>query len=139
MLATAVGRGVAAIVNVTAGLWTDLFNSDSSPATAEIRIDNDGDLYYSDATGAYGAAEGTWLTQGSTSNVWVERTIVSGTLDTDTIGAGRVSMTTNRFMGVVRSTVGTKTATVSVEFFDAAAGGNSLGATANFDISADVF
>jgi hypothetical protein len=68
--------------------------------------------------------------------VWVERTVNSGTLDTDTIGASRVVCSTDRIVGITRSSAGTDTANVTLEFFDAASGGNSLD-TATIALSAE--
>lgn len=103
--------------------------SNSSPCIANVKIDNDGSVYRSNAAGAYGAASQVWLDAGQNSDVWVERTIDAGSLDTDTIGASRVAMTSDRTVGVQDSNGSfaiKATATVTVSFYDAASGGNLL-------------
>ncbi len=72
-----------------------------------------------------GVTRGTWLDSGLNSEVWVERTINSGTLDNDS-GAGRLVMSTSRQFGVNRQTEGTGSANLTIDFWDAASGGNNL-------------
>lgn len=79
------------------------------------RIDNTGGATYT----------GVWLTSGASNEVWVQRTINSGTLSTDEIGAGRVSCSTDRMVRI--QTINYKTTTVTLYFYDAASGGNLLG------------
>jgi len=102
---------------------------------ANIKLGSDGDVYESSPSGAYGASSDTWLDSGLNSQVWVERTISTGTLSTDGIGAGRVAMTSDRIIGVSRSTTGSKQATGNFRFYDAASGGTLL-ETATWDITA---
>jgi hypothetical protein len=71
--------------------------------------------------------DGVWLVTGLNSEVWVERTLDSGTLTTDHIGSGRLSLVASPISDVRRSTNGFKTCTLTYEFFDAASMGNSLG------------
>jgi len=103
---------------------------------ANFRVDNDGLEYESDNQGNYSASSGQWLDRGLNSEVWVERTVNSGTLDTDTIGGSRVVCSTDRIVGITRGSAGTDTANVTLEFFDAASGGNSLD-TATIALSAE--
>ena len=91
-----------------------------------VKCDADGDWYESNNTGGFSTSEGSWLTSGTTSEVWIERTLVVGTLTTDP-GSGRLATTTDRIYGVSATAVGSKTCTVTFEFWDAASGGNSLG------------
>lgn len=115
-----------------------LTNSRSSGVCkADVKLGSDGDVYESDNTGAFGASTDTWLDAGSNTQVWVERTISTGTLSTDGIGAGRVAMTSDRTIGVTRSTSGSKQATGNFRFYDAASGGTLLH-TATWDITATI-
>ena len=92
-----------------------------------MRFDADGGYYESAANGVFpGTATGTWLTSGLSSQVWIERTITSGTLEQDGIGAGRVQLNTSRVIGVNRSVIGFKTAGATVDFYNAASGGTLL-------------
>ena len=121
------GAGVSGPA-VDTSVITDLenFRVFSSPCYARVKCDNDGDWYESNNAGSYSAAEGTWLTSGLNSEVWIERTIDSGTLTTDA-GSGRLACSVDRVFDVQRSTFGAKTCTLTFEFWDAASGGNSLG------------
>jgi hypothetical protein len=99
----------------------------SGLCVAYVKIDADGDFYKSDNTGAYGAATGNWLDSGGSDEVWVARTIDSGTLSTDGIGTGRVQCNTDRALGTTKSTPdGSKACTFTLNFYDAASGGNLL-------------
>lgn len=93
---------------------------------ARLKLDNDGGVYLSNSFGTYGTSLGDWLVSGLNSEVWVQRSISSGTLDTDSIGAGRVVLSTDRVVGVETSS-GTKACTLTLQFYDAASGGNLLG------------
>lgn len=73
------------------------------------------------------AARGTWLDGGSSSDVWVERTIDFGTaLNNGDPGSGRIALTTNPTYGNLRSANGSKSTTVTFDFYDAVSGGNLL-------------
>ena len=124
---------------VTLAVSPNLFDVDNSdaatPVIAGIRYDADGDYYISDAGGTYGSG-GTWLTVGLNSEVWVERTVSAGTLDTDP-GAGRLVLSTSRTYQESNSSVGTESSTITWDFYDAAAGGNLL-ATTTHDLIATV-
>jgi hypothetical protein len=95
-------------------------------ATSNVKCDSDGDWYESSNTGGYSTSEGEWLKSGVNSDVWVQRTINLGTLTTDP-GAGRWICSTDREYGVERATQGSKSCTLTFEFFNAASGGRSLG------------
>lgn len=96
---------------------------------AGIRYDSDGDEYESPITGAIGinVNRGTWLTSGLTSEVWMQRTINSGSLYVDA-GSGRLAMTTSRTFQVrdTSTTGGPVTCNLTIDFYDAASGGNLL-------------
>lgn len=79
---------------------------------------------------------GKWLNSGSSSAVWVERTVNSGSLNWQDPGTGRLQMNTTREYGVSRTAVGTGTANVTFDAYDAASGGNQLDSV-TLDISAE--
>lgn len=96
-----------------------------STCYARVKVDNDGDLYESNNAGTTYASYETWLDAGLNSEVWVQRTIISGSLNLDA-GSGRLACTADRLFGVQRSTTGTATCTIDLKFYDAASGGNLL-------------
>ena len=71
-------------------------------------------------------ARGTWLDGGSSSDVWVQRVITSGTLNHADPGSGRLNLGISRQFGVTRSVQGTSTVDLDFNFYDAASGGNLL-------------
>ena len=93
---------------------------------SEVRINSDGDYYRSNYARAYASSTGPWLTAGTVSQVWVQRTINTGSLTYDDIGTGRVACTTSRDLGVVRVSFGVTSCTFTLYFYDAASGGNLL-------------
>jgi len=92
---------------------------------ANVRVHSDGDLYASTNTGGYGASYETWLDAGLNSEVWVQRTIISGTLTTDS-GSSRLACTGIRTFGVTRTTAGVKTCVIDLKWYDAPSGGSLL-------------
>ena len=103
--------------------------------TCAVKIDIDGDFYASDNVGGYSAASETWLERGLNSQVWVERTIDTGSLATDDIGAGRAACTSDLEIAVIRTTSGEDRATGNFRFYNAPTGGTLLETTA-WDIKA---
>ena len=85
-----------------------------------------GQEYSCTDAGSYTVSRGNWLDVGDNADVWVERTIVTGTLTIDGIGGGRNRMTSSRKLEVQRPTNGTSTCTVTVKMYDAQSGGNLL-------------
>lgn len=94
-------------------------------AYAYFGVFADGDLYSSKTGTTPNVSYETWLDGGSNTQVWVERTINSGTLDTDW-GASRVACTSDRVLGVSASGGATQACNVTVDFYDAASGGTLL-------------
>lgn len=124
-------RGLTGPTPVISMLDVSLFNSrfDGSLCEAIVRIHTNGSVYESDASGTFGAATDTWLDSGSSSDVWVERTIVNGGLNgvsPDGIGAGRVAMTSSRDIGVFADFPDITEAEVTIRFYNAASGGTLL-------------
>ncbi len=78
---------------------------------------------------------GLWLDVGESGNVWVERTINSGSLTNEDPGAGRHNLGTTRTFSQYRVGLGTDTANVTFDFWSAASGGVLLD-TVTFNISA---
>jgi len=113
-----------------------LNNRSGAVCTAYIKLDSDGSIYESDNIGAYGAATEVWLEEGGASEVWVERTITAGSLTQDDIGASRVSCGTDLVFGNLRTTAGTSTGTVTLNFYDAASGGSLLYTRTSLEASA---
>jgi hypothetical protein len=114
--------------------------SKTNTCTVKVKIASDGDYYESNNAGSYvaGAAQ-TWLDSGTSSQVWVERTMVSGsdTLTYDDIGGSRVSCSSDLELGYQNSAADDSTisGTVTLDFYDAASGGTLLD-TANITIAA---
>lgn len=113
-----------------------------APCYAGIRIDNDNNIYASNNVGTYSVHDSGYVQNGTTSEVWVERTINSsagGGLTTDGIGASRVNCGTDRLLEIIDSSDdgSSRDANVTVRFYDAASGGTLLD-TATYILSADL-
>ena len=94
-------------------------------AFAYLGVFSDGDLYSSTTGSTPNVSYETWLDSGLNSQVWVERVIDSGSLTTDW-GAGRKACTANRTLGISKASAGVKETSVTINFYDAAAGGTLL-------------
>ena len=86
-------------------------------------------------TGSQTAA-GVWLDSGSSSDVWVERIVTSGSWNSIDPGAGRHQLSINRNFQIVQPIVGTVSVTGYFKFWDAASGGNLLQQTGSATYSA---
>ena len=95
---------------------------------AYVRIGTDGNVYESDADGNFGASSQTWLTSGSSSDVWVEFTLNSGdALTRDTTSGARTNLGSDQEFGYRKQiTTGLLTGSVTVDFYNAASGGSLL-------------
>jgi hypothetical protein len=101
-----------------------------------MKIDTDNTIYANDVAGSWGAHNTTYVTGGDPSDVYVERTINSGALTTDGIGASRVQISTDRILQCVSVIDGIAVdANVTVDYYDAPAGGNLLD-SAVYDLNA---
>ena len=126
-------EGIHVLVSVTT---TSVSNLETSGTVyANYKIDSDGSIYKSTSNGGYGSAFETWLDNGNPDDVWVERSLISGTLSTDDIGGSRVQCNSDIEIGVTRSIVGEKAATAQLDFYDSETGGNLLD-TATISLSA---
>ena len=145
-------RAIQTIEVKSGGIWREVFSTglqvslsntsvsnvrvSTSPCFAGVRYHSNGNEHASSNSGTWSVSRGLWLDSGLNSEVWLERTINSGTLTTDGIGSGRVVMSTTRIIDVQRSVTGIKTCNVTVRAYDAASGGNLL-STATFDLTAE--
>lgn len=82
-------------------------------------------------------SRGNWLDEGDADDVWVQVTVNSGSLNSGNPGSGRLQLTVDRQYGVIRTSVGSHNANVSVTMWDAASGGNILDGPTTFDITAE--
>ena len=120
--------------------WVDLYTSLSvivAATKAILRLDFDTNCYAGVTVATDGgldsgdSSNGTytfyeqWLDAGSNSDVWVERTIISGSLWADA-GSGRLVCSTARNFAVRRTALGTEVCVIDLKFYDAASGGNLL-------------
>jgi hypothetical protein len=139
-------------INV-AGVWKDVWPTGPtvSPSTSTpvynyrssgtchsgVSFNSNGTEYKQSNLGSWtGTSRGVWLDSGLNSEVWVQRTIVSGSLTVDA-GSGRLQLSTTRNFGVQQPTSGTNSCTVRFKFYDAASGGSEIGDTGNIVISAE--
>ena len=125
-------------VSITVANITNAFNSGGfGTIYAGIRIAADGNVYEATSGGAFTSNQGAWLSAGAASDVWVQVSVTSGSLNWVNAGSGRLQCNVNRDYGVNRSTSGTQSATVSFNFYDAASGGNLLATKSLVSISAE--
>ena len=94
---------------------------------ARVKVDSDGELYASFYNGSYPTSGyEVWLDQGGNDEVWVQRVIISGTLNLDA-GSSRLICTADRQFGIQNSIQdSTKQTVIDLNFYDAASGGNLL-------------
>jgi hypothetical protein len=78
--------------------------------------------------GTYSISRGLWLDYGDSANVWFERTINSGSLNSNDPGSGRLQMNTARYVEVVDTSIagGPVTCNLTITMWDASSGGNKL-------------
>jgi len=79
-----------------------------------IRLGSDGVLSTIQGNGGFSAISGEWLVTGSASGFFVQRTIVSGTLEVDP-GTGFLQLNADRTYDNQKSSAGTKTTEVFFE------------------------
>lgn len=102
-----------------------------NPTYAGVQYNATGVEWENAASGAntYNVSRGSWLDSGASSEVWLERTINSGSLNASDPGTGRHQLSSTRTLAVSDSSIGggAVTCNVTVRFYDAATGGNLLG------------
>jgi hypothetical protein len=127
-------RAVQTVEVKVGGTWQTVFNAlsvivaatksisdiEDDPLNAEalVKVDSDGGLYA--GTPSYSFYE-TWLDAGSNTQVWVQRTIISGSLNTDA-GSGVLACTSDRAFGVLQSVVGSTTCVIDLKFYSDSGG-----------------
>ena len=122
-------------VSVTSTLVSRQKATVAAYANIEFNADGTENVNALAGTDTFSLNVGTWLTSGNASDVWVERTVNSGTLDAHDPGTGRKNLGTTQQYGIVDTTLnnGADTAGVTFNFYDAASGGNLLeSATVSF-------
>ncbi len=73
------------------------------------------------------SSRGIWLDSGLNSEVWVQRTINSGSFNYTDAGSGRLVLSTSRDFGVSKGGPGgSQICNVTFKFWDAPSGGNEL-------------
>jgi len=86
-----------------------------------IRTNGSGVLQLIQANGGFSSVSGEWLIFGSSATFYIQRTIISGTLEVDP-GAGFLQMNTNRTYDNQKASVGVKTTVVFFEIASDASG-----------------
>jgi hypothetical protein len=127
-----------------------------SPASTGVTTDNggvgtacyagitfNGGLPYQEESctfaGSYTVNRGTWLDVGSSDEVWVQRVISSGSLNSNDPGSGRIRCDTSPYFEVVDTSLvgGPVTCTLTFNFYDAASGGSLIGSSGSLTLSAN--
>ncbi len=93
---------------------TILNSRDSGVCHSGIRVGSNGVLYRIQANGGFSALSGQWLVNGTASDFYMQRTILSGTLEVDA-GAGWIQCNVNRDFDNQQATAGNKMASIFVE------------------------
>lgn len=111
----------------------------SNPTYAGVQYNSSGSEFANnvDGSSSYTVSRGAWLDAGLNSEVWLERVINSGSLNSNDPGAGRMQMTSTIFLEVADSTIpgGPVECNVTINAYDAATDGQLLG-TATYTLSA---
>ena len=137
--------GITGIGSTPVALSVSASNSNqtairTSPCYAGIQLKTNNSIVESGATGAYTTIINSPVVIGGTlAEVWAERSITSGALTTDTIGAGRVQCSIGWQLECydANSTNGSEEeCLVVVSFYDASTAGNLLD-TATYDLYAN--
>lgn len=92
-----------------------------SPCHSGIRLGSDGILRTLQADGGLSVIQGEWLVKGSPGSFFVQRTILSGTLEVDP-GTGFLQLNTTRDYDNQKATEGVKTTVVFFEVSDDVSG-----------------
>lgn len=126
-------NGAPVVAQVDSAVFVDITRvraGDDCYAGFTINSDGTLDGISSLGTKIYNVDLGTWLAFGSSSDVWVERTITGGspgTLNDDDAGTGRLQLSTSRAFSIVETTqTETHTVIITFDFYDASTGGNLI-------------
>lgn len=134
--------GILLAASLLKGLSISPLSSDitrlrvGSTCYAGVRFQADGTEDSLGPTNTWVGDRGNWLDSGDSSEVWVERTVNSGSLNNTDAGAGRLQLSTDREYSVIRTTLGTQSANVTFDFYDASSGGNLMDSV-TYTISAE--
>lgn len=101
-----------------------------------IQLNTSGVLNLVQLNGGFSAITGEWLVVGSSSTFYVQRTIISGTLETDP-GSGFLQLSSSRLYINENASIGSKVTVVFFELADSAAGTNIL-ASATMTFTSEV-
>jgi len=94
---------------------------DSGTCHSGIRLGSAGVLFKIQADGGFSSVSGEWLVSGTASGFFVQRTIISGTLEGDP-GTGFLQLNANRDYDNQKPSAGTKTTVVFFELSSDASG-----------------
>lgn len=98
----------------------------SGTCHAGVRVGLNGVLSRIQSNGGFSAISGEWLVTGTASGFFVQRTIISGTLEDDP-GAGFLQCNANRDYDNQKSSQGTKTTVIFLEFSSDVSGSPIVG------------
>lgn len=119
---------------------TDVLKSSAIGTTyANLQYNTTGEEFQnSGRNDNFSTSRGDWLDSGSSSDVWVERTINSGSLLTDP-GSGRLQLSTTRSFKVRDTDGGSgfNECDMDMDMWDAASGGSNLDSVANLILRAN--
>ena len=136
--------GVNAVINTSASPSVSR-STVGVDCYAGLEVNSDGKCYGNNADGSASWSSKVdlsqdWLSSGSSTGVYVEYTLYSGTPDwvDDYGGAGtRVAVSSNPRIGPVRTaSMGADAVAIDLKFYDAASGGTLLGTIGPFGVSA---
>lgn len=91
------------------------------PCHSGVKLGLDGVLSTINAFGGFSAVPTEWLITGSASTFYVQRTVLSGTLETDP-GPGFLQLNADRIYDNIKVSAGTKETTLFLEFSSDASG-----------------
>lgn len=126
------GPGVAG-VNVTNRTVSNI--NIFSPCHSGIKLGSNGVLSTINNFGGFSAISGEWLITGSAAGFWVQRTLISGTLESDP-GGGFLQLNANRIYENIKSSEGTKTTVMFLEF-SSDSSGSPIVATATYQLESE--
>lgn len=117
-------------------------NDDVATVYANLRYSTTGEEFENGGTGNnYSTSRGMWLDSGNADQVWIERTVTAGSLNNVDFGSGRQQVTANKSLGVFDSNIGAggHSATLTIVFYDAEIGGNTLQTITGLTLTATLF
>lgn len=119
------GPGLVVTVAPTKTVWNWAVGA---LCKSHVQIHTDGGLYASNNQGFFVTGEYEhWLTSGSSSDAYIDKTVISGTLNS-VLWSGRLALSVSPILGVLRGggSSGTTTCVVDLEWYDVPVGGTPL-------------